>query len=96
MVGSGATNVGRTGGIVGRGGCIVGTGGTGVFEGGLLVGGLGVFVDGGSGVRVRIDVLSGSGSAVEIRSSLWQSGSALSIKSSPSSSLELKQDSPAP
>ena len=96
MVGKGGRTVGRGGRIVGRGGCIVGTGGTGVFEGGLLVGGLGVFLDGGSAVGAGIDVLAGCGSDVEIRSSLWQSGSALSTKPSPSSSLELKQDSPAP
>ena len=93
-VGSGATSVGRGGMIVGRGATIVGRiggmVGTGVF--GALVGGLAVFV-GADGVRVVPvpGVLVCAGSDVTLESSLWQSGSALSIKLSPSSSITLKQ-----
>jgi hypothetical protein len=77
----------------------VGTGGTGVLFGGL-VGDLGAFVDGGTGVlvgtrvRVGLGVMVCRGSDVVLGSALWQSGSARSIKPSPSSSLVLKQFSP--
>lgn len=95
-MGRGGRIVGRGGNIVGRGGCIVGTGGTGVLFGGL-VGDRGAFVDGGTGVlvgtgvRVGLGVMACSGSDVALRSTLWQSGSARSIKPSPSSSLVLRQ-----
>ena len=87
--------VGRGGKIVGSGPS-VGIGGTGVLFGGL-VGCPGVFVGSGIDVLVGLGVRDGfgvlvcRGSDVEGRSSLWQSGSALSIKRSPSSSLALKQ-----
>src|SRR5687767_11520589 len=97
IVGRDGTRVGRGGRIVGSG-PIVGIGTTGVF---VLLGGLvgcpGVFVGGGRGVLVGAggcvgtDVLVGRGSEGEPESSLWQSGSDLSARSSPSSSMALKQ-----
>lgn len=75
----------------------VGVGGPGVGVGapGVDVGcGMSVLV--GLGVFVDPSILVGRGSGVEVRSRLWQSGSALSIKWSPSSSLALKQYSLPP
>jgi len=93
IVGKGGRMVGRGGKIVGSG-PIVGIGSIGVLLGGL-VGCTGVFVPGGgavlvgAGIWVRADVFVGS--AMAPRSSLWQSGSALSASLSPSSSMVLKQ-----
>jgi hypothetical protein len=69
----------------------VGIGSPGVFVGSGIDVLVGLGVRDGFGVRVGFSVLVGRGSGVEGRSSLWQSGSALSIRWSPSSSLVLKQ-----
>jgi len=71
---------------------------------GVLVGcGIGVLVGCGTSVLVGRSMsvlvgraLVGSGSGVEVRPNLWQSGSALSIRWSPSSSKVLKQYSLPP
>ena len=55
-----------------------------------------VFVGCGVDVKGDMDVLAGCGSDGEVRPNLWQLGSALSIKPSPSSSLVLKQYSLPP
>ena len=83
----------------------------GVGPGVDVLGGLGVLLGCGMSVLVGwemsvllgprvfvggFSVLPGRGSDVEARSCLWQSGSALSIKRSPSSSLALKQYSLPP
>ena len=87
------------------GGLDVFVGGLGVFVGGGIGVSVGPRVSVGSGTSVLVglgvfaagsSVLFGRGSGVEARSCLWQSGSALSIKRSPSSSLVLKQYSLPP
>ena len=61
-----------------------------------VLGGIDVFVVCGINVSGDIDEFVGRGSGVEVISPRWQSGSALSIKRSPSSSLALKQYSLPP
>ena len=77
---------------------LVGVGGPDVLVGcgiSVLVG-LSVLVGFGVDVLGGMDVFVGCGSGVAVRSSLWQSESALSIRWSPSSSMALKQSSLAP